>query len=636
MIDIILNSFFKVCKGLFIVVFVFYICGVFECSQDRNVPELINRLDSSYNVKIKAIAGEELYIIGKPALESLFFALKNKNRNIRKEIPGILVSIRDPSIINPLINALHDIDFQVALAVENALEKLEEDAIEPLITLLERSDDSIKIRAIHVLGEIAIRIFDDSRYQDDLILKAKNKLSPAVPPLAALLKNQNPVVKLNTLWTLRLIKDPRPVDAIIPLLEDKNFGVRIQAIRTLGVLGEYPAVEGLIETLTDENWQIRMESATALGRIRNKQAVLPLIECLGDRDWRVRHRAIISLQILKDKRAIDPLVNLFKNEKDPVIKRVIIHNLGEIADEAHTVDFIFSVLSDKSDFLYRVLGEKDNFTQQIAVYSLGKIRKPAVATLLKMLKQTDNDAEYLRTDVIEALGNIGDPRALEPIIGVLKHGNWKVRWSAITALEKFKNKRAFDAIFTALWDKKDEVRSRSIHILSSAKYCRAYNAMKRISETDRDNLIRSSAKDALKMLEEKVYKTAEHFANGKTKLLNVCACSGEGETVIEKRYFNEEDKLIKIENLIEHTEIRFSYFPKEELKGYVRAMKQHRLEKIYGDLSLYYGGLLKDGVRMESGYKNGQFHGKLMEWDLKGIIKKEEIWENGKLIKKVK
>jgi hypothetical protein len=172
--------------------------------------------------------------------------------------------------------------------------------------------------------------------------------------------------------------------------------------------------------------------------------------------------------------------------------------------------------------------------------------------------------------------------------------------------------------------------------LSRAKYCRAYNALKAISKTDRDHFIRSCAKDALKLLEEKVYKAAEQFANGKTKLLNVCTCSGDGETVIEKRYFNEEDKLIKIENLIEHTETRFSYFPKEELKGYVRAMKQHRLEKIYGDLSLFYGNLLKDGVRMESGYKNGQFHGKVMEWDLKGITKKEEIWEYGKLIKKIK
>jgi antitoxin component YwqK of YwqJK toxin-antitoxin module len=311
-------------------------------------------------------------------------------------------------------------------------------------------------------------------------------------------------------------------------------------------------------------------------------------------------------------------------------------SLGDIADDAHTVEFISSVLSDKSDFLYRVLGEKDNFIQQNAVYSLGKIGKPAVEALLKMLKQMDNDAEYLRADVVDSLGNIKDPRVLEPIIEALRHHNKKVRLRAIIALEKFNNKRAFEAIYTALWDKKDEVRNWAINILSRIKYCRAYNALKTISETDRDHSIRSSAKDALKMLEEKVYKTVEHFANGKPKLINVCTCSGDGETVIEKRYFNEENKLIKIENLNEHTETRFSYFPKEELKGYVRAMKPHRLEKIYGDLFLFYGNLLKDGVRTEAGYKNGQSHGKVVEWDVKGIIKKQEIWENGRLIKKIK
>ncbi|MDQ1350538.1 MAG: hypothetical protein QG657_840 [Acidobacteriota bacterium] len=632
MIDIILKSFFKICKGLLIAVFVFYICGVFECSQDQNILELINRLDSSYNVIIKSNASEELYTIGKPSLESLFYALKHKNRNIRKEIPRVLAWIRDPSVINPLINALHDNDFQVTLAVEDALEMLEGDAIEPLIPLLESSDDTIKIRAIHIIGEIALKL----SYKSEILLEERKILNFAVPALTALLESQNPVVKLNTLWTLRLIKDPRPVGAILRLLEDNNFDVRIQAIRTLGVLGDYPAVEGLIEILRDTDCQVRIESATSLGRIRNKQAVLPLIECLEDKDWRVRYRAITSLGMLKDKRAIDPLINLFKKENDPVIKRSIMHSLGDIANDAHTVDFISSVLSDKNDFLYRVLGEKDNFIQQNAVYSLGKIGKPAVGTLLKMLKQTDSDAEYLRADVIEALGNIKDPRALEPIIGALWHNNWEVRLSAVTALEKFNNKRAFEAIYMALWDKNREVRRQAIYILAEAKYCRAYNALKTISETDRDHSIRSSAKDALKILEEKVFKKEENFTNGKKKLLNVCTCSGDGETVIEKRYFDEEEKLIKIEDLVEHSETRFFYFPKEALKGYMRAIKHYRLEKIYGDQSLFYGNLLKDGVRMETGYMNGQFHGKVMEWDLKGIIKKHEIWEIGRLIKKLK
>jgi antitoxin component YwqK of YwqJK toxin-antitoxin module len=32
----------------------------------------------------------------------------------------------------------------------------------------------------------------------------------------------------------------------------------------------------------------------------------------------------------------------------------------------------------------------------------------------------------------------------------------------------------------------------------------------------------------------------------------------------------------------------------------------------------------------------GQLNGKLIEWDTKGATVKEEIWEKGKLVKKIK
>jgi len=594
MMYIILKSFVKVCKGLLIVVFVFQICGVFECSQHRNTLELINRLDGSYNAKIKENALEELHMIGTPALESLFYALKHKNRNIRKEIPRILVWIKDPSIKSPLINALHDNDFQVALAVESALENLEEKVIEPLIPLLESSDDTIKIRVIHILGEIAKRIFDDSRNKDDLILEARNKLNPAVPSLITLLESQNPAVKLNTMWTLRTIKDPRPVGAIIPLLEDKNYDVRIQAIRTLGVLGDYTAVDEVIETLRNTDWKVRMESVAALGRIRNKQAVLPLINCLEDRDWRVRYRAIISLGMLKDKQAIDSLVNLFKTDNILVIKRIIIFSIGEIADDVHTVDFISSFLSNK-----------DRFIQQNAVDALGKIGKPAVKALIMALKRQDENIKRFHDEIIQALAAIGDKQAIEPIIDALNDAYYYKRVKAVIALGKFNDKRAYEPLLRALQDKDKWVRQEALKIFDEVKDYRAIGLIKKIAETDPVSDVRKTAQWVLRDIKENKFKIVDRFSNGKVKTEILYRRFWDQETVLKRSHYNEQEQLIKIEDLVNQTETRYTYFEKRRLK-------------------------------MQAEYTKGLLNGKLIEWDTKGNIIKEEIWENGKLIKKIK
>ncbi len=39
---------------------------------------------------------------------------------------------------------------------------------------------------------------------------------------------------------------------------------------------------------------------------------------------------------------------------------------------------------------------------------------------------------------------------------------------------------------------------------------------------------------------------------------------------------------------------------------------------------------------MQAEYTRGQLNGKLIEWDTKGNIIKEEIWGKGKLVKKIK
>ena len=201
---------------------------------------------------------------------------------------------------------------------------------------------------------------------------------------------------------------------------------------------------------------------------------------------------------------------------------------------------------------------------------------------------------------------------------------------------KYNNNRAFEVLITTLRDKDSIVRGRAIDVLKEAKYCRAYKIIKRLSETDRDHWVRDAAKQAVKNMDSSFIKGVEYFPDGKVKIKNRYKCSAEGELLIGRRYFNEEDRLIKDENLVEHTEKRYTYFSGFERNEHNRAISEKRLEKIFGEWPYFYQILLQKGLLMMEEYKNGHYHGRVIEWDREGFIRKEEIWENGKLIKKKK
>ncbi len=576
-------------KGILLIFFVFYICGAVEYVDDENLLPIINRLDNE-NPVIRRKAAFRLKKIGKPAVESLLFALKNKNRTIRSEIPGILVSIQGTGSLVYLIEALHDNDRLAAAKAHEAMTMLRYDAIEHLVPYLEKPGDSTKLRILRVMGSMAIRISEME--SEEFKQKGKLKLIRIVPSLLKLLQSGNPDIRANTLWVLRQIGEPGSLVPVLPLLNENNVRVRIEAIETSGILGVSTAVKPLIELLDDNNWRIRMEAAAALGRIKDKESVLPLIDRLGDKDWRVRHRVIVALGLLNDYRAIAPLVRLFKRENDSFVKKLVIYALGEIAD-VRAVDFLASVISHKDDKI-----------KERTVYALEAIGKPSVETLIMALKKRGNSVR-LRGLIIDALVSIGDRKAVVPLIGALKDQYPDIRRKAMIALGKLKDKRAFGPLLNMLKDKDKWVRRAAAGVFGDVKDPRAVDAIKKISETDPDEYVRRDAESALKKIRKNRIEVSERFDDGKRKIENVYRVFWDTETLVKQKHYDQRYQLIKVVDLVNHTETRYTYFRKNSLK-------------------------------LRAGYKNGRLHGKVMEWDRKGILRKEELWENGKLIKKIK
>jgi len=77
----------------------------------------------------------------------------------------------------------------------------------------------------------------------------------------------------------------------------------------------------------------------------------------------------------------------------------------------------------------------NDIVEFIAIESLRKIGEPAVEPLIKALKNKDT---LIRSGAVRALGEIRDKRAIEPLTEALKYGDMFVRSAAVGALEKIK------------------------------------------------------------------------------------------------------------------------------------------------------------------------------------------------------
>jgi HEAT repeat protein len=160
------------------------------------------------------------------------------------------------------------------------------------------------------------------------------------------------------------------IEAVYPDLErglrdDNDADFRNGSMDILVSFGK-ESVPYLVKLLKDPNEEVRNFACVMLGDIGNREAVYPLIKTLNDEDANVGHSAAEALGKIGDRAALFPLIELLKGEF---------------------------------------------WVQFSAIAAIGAMRDyRAVPHLLDLL-----DNELLAGAAADALGKIGDPRALPPL-----------------------------------------------------------------------------------------------------------------------------------------------------------------------------------------------------------------------------
>lgn len=161
---------------------------------------------------------------------------------------------------------------------------------------------------------------------------------------------------------------------LVAKLNSREVPERIKAVETLGELGGPESVNPLARSLFDFDPSVRMKAAEALGKIGDPSAVDPLIFALRDEDSEVKSEVVLSLGYIGDLRAVKPL-------------------LSALREDISIQDMVEAALIE--------MGDK------------------GVQILIDFL---DDEYWFVRESVSRVLGEIGNPKAIEPLENILKRG----------------------------------------------------------------------------------------------------------------------------------------------------------------------------------------------------------------------
>ncbi len=294
----------------------------------------------------------------------------------------------------------------------------------------------------------------DHRYlaRNSLIRIGKSSVAPLIESLRKEKGRRLNNIRNEFIYIMRDIGTPS-IYYLANAIKDTNTEVKRSAAKALSQFKEIEAVKALVDALYDK--QVRHDAERYLENM-GTQAVKPLLPLMDEKDPDVRFSAFRILGTLGEKSALKPLLKALRDEK---LERLAIEPLGGIKHR-RVIKVLIKLLRDDKDYI-----------RHNAINALGAIgNKKAVVPLLELLETEKNN--NMQDRIISALGMIGDKKASQNIVVFLNHNNSQTRIKAAEALIKIAAPDSAVALVDALEDKEYIVRNY------------AYKALRKITKVD--------------------------------------------------------------------------------------------------------------------------------------------------------
>ena len=333
--------------------------------------------------------------------EKLIELLSKDNGGVTLTLGGSVTK----KALDALASALKDKTFKSkSMAILSLARKKDNRALQPAIKLLKAGSFDTSTAAW------ALRLLNDSR-----------ALGPVVDHVAQLGTGETGNLFNDGMKTIDLLKRTAAAEKLVPLLRSKDYRTRLSGVVSLGALASNTASKSLVEMLGDKHWLVRGSAAEALGAIGDNNALKDLTQSLGDKSWYVRRHAAFALGRLKDSKAVPKLLLTFK-DKNELVRVAAAKALNELADPRAIPEMIHGL----TDYNPGIRESSADFMGKVKAYK----SVPALITRLA------NEHWHEKVMAAEALGNIGDRRAITPLKKCLKDNSAEVYLAAEKALKQ--------------------------------------------------------------------------------------------------------------------------------------------------------------------------------------------------------
>lgn len=236
-------------------------------------------------------------------------------------------------------------------------------------------------------------------------------------------------------------------------LQSADAAVRFEAARRLGDLPHARTTAALVATLNDSNAKVQYAAVSSLIKHNDRVALGPLLEVLLTTPesslWKLivlsaglRLRAgLLDMVATGDTGTANRVLPALDSPAFNAQQRALFARILGRTGDAHQTDRLLAMLESDDDVLRTAAAE--------ALGWMGETR--AINPLIAVLRdETNHDA--VREAAAEALGKLGGPAAVEPLIGALDAASEWLRRAAAVALGELGDHRAVEALSGLLQD----------------------------------------------------------------------------------------------------------------------------------------------------------------------------------------
>jgi HEAT repeat protein len=386
---------------------------------------------------------------------------------------------------------------ELMVVTANALAQIgDRRAFDTLLTLIGHHDSAVRLAAVAALNSLG---------HPDMLNR-----------MITLLQDTDAYVRESAVKIAGYFAFNECVNLLLERCHDPSEDVRKAALELIPYLENAPVLPTLIDALEAETPKVRAAAARALGQMDCTLAYPHLLKALQDKDLWVRYYAAKAIGWNGYAEAIDILANLARLDHSMIVRIASVEALGQIGG-SRVVSFLAPIVEDSNlpNDLVRAaitalgqvghpnslppllcaLRSDDLFRRVCVVKALGKRGGQDIESMLQDLAATEADVTVVFA-AIEALAQLATPEAISALLELTASPTRNE--ACIIALANL-GERQVESIGEGLRHFNQEVRCATVEVLTRLRCPRASELLITALD-DREQIVRLAAVNGLEHL----------------------------------------------------------------------------------------------------------------------------------------